>query len=108
MAPGTLQFKGDTSGAIFDPIPHKPPVSPQRLNSELPNELDHIIAKALEKDRGMRYQHASEMETDLSRTRRDTGSPMGGTDVRKTTLRFAEYRRSYGKLAVLGGIIVAC
>ena len=56
----------------------------------------------------MRYQHASEMETDFSRTRRDTGSPMGGTDVRKATLRFAEYRRSYGKIAVLGGIIVAC
>ena len=108
MATGNLPFKGDTSGAIFDAILYKPPVSPLRLNSELPNELDHIIAKALEKDRGMRYQHASEMETDLTRTKRDTGSPTGGTDVRKTTLRFAKYRRSYGKLALAGGIIVAC
>jgi TolB-like protein/predicted Ser/Thr protein kinase len=108
MATGSLPFKGDTSGAIFDAILHKLPVSPLRLNQELPAELDHIVAKALEKDRGMRYQHASEMEADLTRTKRDTGSPMGGTDVRRTTLRFAKYRRSYGKLALAGGIIVAC
>ena len=108
MATGSLPFKGDTSGAIFDAILHKSPVSPLRLNQELPAELDHIVAKALEKDRGMRYQHASEMEADLTRTKRDTGSPMGGTEVRKTTLGFAEYRRKYGKLALAGGIIAVC
>jgi TolB-like protein/predicted Ser/Thr protein kinase len=108
MATGFLPFKGDTSGAIFDAILHKPPVSPLRLNSDLPNELDHIIGKALEKDRGMRYQHASEMEADLTRTRRDTGSPIGETDVRKKTPGFAKYRPGYGKLALAGGIIVAC
>jgi eukaryotic-like serine/threonine-protein kinase len=108
MATGSLPFKGDTSGAIFDAILHKPPVSPLRLNQELPAELDHIVAKALEKDRGMRYQHASEMEADLTRTKRDTGSPMGGTEVRKTTPGFAEYRQRYGKLSLAGGIIAAC
>jgi hypothetical protein len=56
----------------------------------------------------MRYQHASEMEADLTRTKRDTGSPMGGTEVRKTTPGFAEYRRRYEKLALTGGIIAAC
>ena len=109
MATGVLPFKGDTSGAIFDAILHKPPASPLRLNQELPTELDHIIAKALEKERGMRYQHASEMEADLTRTKRDTGS--GGTgraEVRDTALTSNKYKRFSGKLALLGGIIVAC
>ena len=108
MATGTLPFKGDTSGAIFDAILHRPPASPLRLNSELPNELDHIIAKALEKERGMRYQHASEMEADLTRTKRDTGS--GGTgraEIRDTELTSNRYKRFSRKLAVLGGIIIA-
>lgn len=79
------------------------------MNQELPAELDHIIAKALEKERGMRYQHASEMEADLTRTKRDTGS--GGTgraEVRDTALRSNKYRWLSGKLALMGGIIVAC
>jgi eukaryotic-like serine/threonine-protein kinase len=108
MATGFLPFKGDTSGAIFDAIIHKAPAPPLRLNAELPDELDHIIAKALEKDRGMRYQHASEMEADLTRTRRDTGSSsMGKADIRNTELTFTKFRQSYGKLALLGGIILA-
>jgi TolB-like protein len=78
MATGILPFNGDTAGAIFDAILHKQPAPAVRLNPGLLKELDHIIEKALQKDRGIRYQHASEMRADLTRARRDSGST--GTD----------------------------
>jgi serine/threonine protein kinase/Flp pilus assembly protein TadD len=74
MATRVLPFNGDTAGAVFDAILHKPPVPAVRLNPELLTELNRIIDKALQKDRDMRYQHASEMKTDLARAKRDSGS----------------------------------
>ena len=109
MGTGQLPFKGETSGAVFDAILHQPQDPPLRLNAELPPELDHIIAKALEKNQGMRYQHASEIEADLTRTRRDTDSrSIGRVASRNAARAFSNFRRRHGKLALLGGILVAC
>ena len=74
MATGQLPFRGDTSGMIFHAILERPPVPPVRLNPEVPPKLEEIINKSLEKDRNLRYQHASEIRADLQRLKRDTDS----------------------------------
>src|ERR1041384_4551489 len=74
MATGNQAFPGRTSGVVFDGILNRQPVEPVRLNPILPLELDHILNKALEKDRALRYQTASDLRADLQRQQRDSTS----------------------------------
>jgi serine/threonine protein kinase len=74
MATGQLPFRGETSGVIFEAIMNRAPVSPVRLNPELPEKFEALLQKALDKDRNLRYQSAAELRTDLTRLKRELES----------------------------------
>jgi serine/threonine protein kinase/Tol biopolymer transport system component len=86
MATGARPFSGNTSAALFDAILNKAPVSPVQLNPQTPAKLEEIINKALEKDREVRYQDASDLRADLKRLKRDTES---GRSTAAKPARFA-------------------
>ena len=87
MATGQLPFRGDSTATIFEAILNRVPVPPVRLNPDIPRSLEEIITKALEKDRNLRYQNASDMRTDLQRLKRHMESG------RSTTPPVIEQRR---------------
>jgi serine/threonine protein kinase len=72
MATGDVPFHGESSAVICEAIMNRAPVAAVRLNHDVPARLEDIINKALEKDNNLRYQHASEMRSDLQRLKRDT------------------------------------
>ncbi len=91
MATGQQAFLGNTSGVVFEAILNRAPTPPARLNPMIPPQLEMIIAKALEKDRQLRYQTASDMRADLQRLKRDTDSsrilPLTSTHTPRPTFR---------------------
>ena len=87
MATGALPFEGETSAVIFEAILNRDPLPPHQLKPSLPIDLDRLLAKALEKDRNLRYQSATELKTDLLRLKRDSdssGRRAADSDSRRT------------------------
>ncbi len=105
MATGTLPFRGESSGVIFREILDRDPVPAIRLNPDLPPKLEDIINKALEKDRELRYQHASEMRADLKRLRQQTASHPS-VAVPKTVASEARHGWPYLRWLALLGVLV--
>jgi serine/threonine protein kinase/predicted Zn-dependent protease len=112
MATGTLPFRGESSGVILKAILDGTPTSSVRLNPDLPEDLERIINKCLEKDRTLRYQHASEIRSDLQRLKRDTESGrLAASSVRTAVLEApAAHKKGLWKIAVpilLVGALIA-
>ena len=116
-----MPFRGDTAGVLTEAILNRAPVTPARLNPNVPLELEHIISKALEKDRKLRYQSAAELRTDLQRLKRDTDSvdsvaataepALAGAKVRGEAAQMQPETKqakpsSYRSLAPIGGPIL--
>jgi len=109
LATGRPAFSGATTAVIHDAILNRAPISPARLNPELPAKLEEIIAKALEKDRNLRYQTASDLRADLSRLRRDTSG--AAASAQAAAAPTAASRRNLWLvgmgLAIVGLLVVA-
>ena len=85
MATGTLPFRGESPGVIFNAILERAPIPAVRLNPDLPIDLERIINRALEKDRNLRYQHANEMRAELQRLKRDADSSKSASFVQPSS-----------------------
>src|SRR5580658_2312341 len=112
MATGLPAFSGNTSAMVFDAILHKPPASAARLNPHLPVQLEQITNKALEKDRKLRYQSASEVGVDLKRLKREVDSGRSGITSTSTSGDIAASARpaqprSPAKLTAVSAAVLA-
>ncbi len=104
MATGALPFRGDTSGVIFESILNRTPASLVRLNPEVHPELERIIDKALEKDRDIRYQHASDLLADLKRLKRQSESSRVAVAAAVPQARF---NKTAVAIAAVGILVIA-
>jgi serine/threonine protein kinase len=89
MATGKRAFSGRTQAAIYDAILNRPPVAARELNPRIPEDLERIISKAVEKDRELRYQSASDLKADLKRVRRDSASERQKPAIQAPRVKFA-------------------
>ena len=105
MSTGTLPFRGESAGVIFDSILNRAFVPPVRLNPDLPIKLEEIINKCLEKDRDLRYQHASDIRTDLQRLKRDSESDRAAVTTRQVEPKIA-VKSSRFRGAVTAAIVI--
>jgi Tol biopolymer transport system component len=106
MATGLRPFQGSTSAVLFEAILNRTPVPPRQLNPTLGVDLEHVINKALEKDRTKRYQTASDLRANLKRLKRDTDS--GRTSATSATVRGAgPSRRPRWVAGIAGGLLLA-
>jgi len=102
MATGTIPFRGESSGVIFKAILDGTPTPAVRLNPDIPPKLDEIVNKCLEKDRNLRYQHASDIRADLQRLKRDTESAR-----MPAAAPVARNRRALGSTGAVALVIIA-
>ena len=105
MSTGVLPFRGDTSGVIFESILNRSAAPVMRLNPDAPPKLEEIISKCLEKDRNLRYQHASEIRADLRRLKRDTESARAAV-IPEDSSRWSRRKMLIGAAAFVFAIAV--
>src|ERR1017187_8307686 len=110
MATRVPPFRGESSAVIFKAVLDAAPTSALRLNPDLPPELERIIHKCLEKDRNLRYQHASDLRTDLQRLKRDTESGRSAAAIEPALVSPKLFSRAAAKKKapwVAAGVVVA-
>ena len=107
MATGRQAFSGGTAGVIFNSILEKNPLAASQVNRETPSGLDQIIARALEKDREVRYQHASDFRADLKRLRRDSSTASSPRVVLPATTPWWRRKVVFGGAAVAAVVLIA-
>jgi eukaryotic-like serine/threonine-protein kinase len=107
MATGKLPFKGDTPAGIFDAILHKPETPPTEVNPKIPEDLERIISRCLEKDRDLRYQHAADLRADLQRLKRDTTSSQFATATGKMPTAKKAKRKGFAWRWVIAAVVLA-